>query len=69
MRVSLFSVNHADDSESVEALDVELASFFPDDPEDAATVEAELVANGSTYYGGGAAPLFHFVIFTEQSSP
>jgi hypothetical protein len=47
MRVNLYSVNHADDSLSVEAENVTLESYFPDDPQDMANVAAEIEARGS----------------------
>jgi hypothetical protein len=61
MRVNFYSVNHADDSLSVEAENITLESCFPDDPQDMANVAVEIRAKGFTFYGGGAAPLFNFV--------
>lgn len=61
MNINLYSVND-DGSESVEALNVALDSCFPDDPDDAAIVAADLNRHGTAYYGGGAAPLFKFQV-------
>ena len=60
MQINLYSVN-SDDSESIEALNVSLASCFPDDPDEMATVERKLQDHDVAYYGGGTAPLFKFV--------
>jgi len=61
MRVDLYSIN-ADGSESIERLNTTIEQCFPDDPEEAARIEAELREKGETYYGGGAAPLFKFTL-------
>lgn len=61
MKVDLYSVDTETKEKMIEARNVELATCFPEDDEDATKVEAELVEKGEAYFGGGAAALFYFV--------
>ena len=62
MKVNMYHVDQRTDLKSVEALNVELATCFPDDPDDAAKIEKTIAEKGNAYYGGGAQPLFYFVL-------
>lgn len=59
MRIWIQEVDDAQrDGLRAEAIQCDHTECFPEDPEEAARVAAELEANGLAYIGGGAAQLF-----------